>query len=284
MNVFELLRDQVPIENVVGRYSEVRGSKVHCVAPDHQDLDPSMHLYGDHTYCFSCGFHGDVTDIYATVHGLDRPIEAALDLAREYAIQLPKQDPEAQKRTQECREKEDLYLRQAQACHRALGRHPKVGEWWKGRGFGEEFQGRFLLGANKSGTEAVIPYWNRGRVQGLIRRRLAGKPKYTYPEVTDFPKGFRPLFIASSVRAGAFLVEGIVDALAVAALGESAIGVGGTGISEHQLRELERLPGPFYVLPDADEEGAAAARQWVRHLYPKALLCPAEYGREASRA
>jgi DNA primase len=83
------------------------------------------------------------------------------------------------------------------------------------------------------------------------------------------------------VRAGAFLVEGVVDALAVAALGESVVAIGGTSISREQREALARLPGPLYILPDADEEGQKAARNWVRDLYPKALLCPAEYGEEA---
>jgi TolB protein len=35
---------------------------------------------------------------------------------------------------------------------------------------------------------------------------------------------------------------------------------------------------------DADEEGKQAAREWARKLYPKALVCPAEYEGEAARA
>jgi DNA primase len=138
-----------------------------------------------------------------------------------------------------------------------------------------------LLGANENGTAAVIPFWNRGRVQGLIHRNLEGEPRYLYPKAEEFSRGYKPLFIPSSRVGGAtFLVEGIVDALAVAVLGESAIAVGGTSISEEQMRELRNVPGPLYILPDADEVGAKAARQWVWDLYPKALLCSAEYGEE----
>ena len=137
-----------------------------------------------------------------------------------------------------------------------------------------------MLGANKEGKAAVIPFWHRGRVQGLIHRKLDGEPKYLYPNVEDFPEGHRPLLIPGPVRAGAFLVEGVVDALAVVALGESAVAVGGTSISREQREALKRFPEPLYILPDADEEGQKAARNWLRDLYPKALLCPAEYGEE----
>jgi DNA primase len=80
------------------------------------------------------------------------------------------------------------------------------------------------------------------------------------------------------------LVEGFIDALAVAALGESVVAIGGTGISREQTRELERISSSLYILPDSDEEGAEAAHEWVRKLYPKGLLCPAEYSVGAAYA
>jgi DNA primase len=282
VSAFEILRGRVPVEEVVGHHSEVRGNKAHCVNPDHHDANPSMHLYGEHVHCFTCGFHGDVTDVWAAINGFDRPIEAALNLAREYGVELPEQDPEAKRQAQERREIEDRYLGQARAYHRALDKCDVVREWWEGRGFDGELQERFLLGVNEDGTAAIIPFWNRGRVQGVIRRKLRGKPKYLYPKAEEFPGGYKPLFIPPGrVGDGTFLVEGILDALAVAALGEGAIAVGGTSISEQQMRALRNAPGSIYVLPDADEEGDRAARRWVRDLYPKALLCPAEYGEEA---
>jgi 5S rRNA maturation endonuclease (ribonuclease M5) len=125
----------------------------------------------------------------------------------------------------------------------------------------------------------MIPYWHRGRVKSLIRRKLEGKPKYIYPKAEDFPEGRRPLFIPGPLRGGALLVEGIVDALAAATLGESVIAVGGTNISAQQRGELKRIADPIYILPDADAEGDEAARQWARDLYPTAFLCTAEYGK-----
>jgi DNA primase len=275
VSVFEVLQEQVPLDRIVS----VNGSgKAHCVAPDHQDASPSMHLYDNHVHCFSCGFHGDVTDVWAARRGFERPVEAALDLAREFGIELPEASLEARQKAKERREKEDLYLEQARACHRALSRHLHVAQWWEGRGFGPELQDRFLLGANRDGTAAVIPFWHRGRVQGLIRRKLEGEPKYLYLKAEEFPGGHRPLFIPGPVRAGTLLVEGIIDALAGAALGKSTAAAGGTDVSPRQMEELERLAGPLYILPDAEEEGAGAARRWVRDLYPRALLCAAEYG------
>jgi DNA primase len=282
MNIFETLRDQVPLEVVLGVKT---GEKTHCVALGHEDTNPSLHNYGDHAHCFTCPFHDDVTGVWAAMGGFSRPVEAALDLARKFGIELPEVDPEARQKAQERRDKEDQYLRQARACHRALESRPRTREWWEGRGFDRELQERFMLGTTRDDTTAVIPFWHRGRVHGLIRRPLNEKPrKYLYPKTEEFAAGYRPLFIPGSLRGDAFLVEGIVDALALAALGESAIAVGGKDISESHMRDLMKLPGQFYILPDADEPGERAARQWACALYPKALLCPADYGEEAHDA
>jgi DNA primase len=152
----------------------------------------------------------------------------------------------------------------AGACHRALENHPRVREWCEGRGFGRELQKRFLLGATKDGTTVVIPFWHRGRVEGLIRRKLEGEPRYLNPTSEEFAGGYKPLFTPGPVRAGAVLVEGIVDALANAALGESTIAVGGTGISPRQMAELQRLAGPLYVLPDADAPSCSSSGTTIR--------------------
>ena len=287
MNVFEKLRECVDLVELADRFTELRPSGNTfcgcCPFPEHQDNTPSFYCYPDQRFhCFGCRRHGDAVDLWAAVKGIEPGIEAALDLAQEYGVELPEMGPEDQKRAQERREREARYLRGAEACHQALAGNARVGEWWELRGFGKDLQERYLLGASRDGIEATIPLWNRGRVKGLVRRKLEGEPRYIYPRAEEFPEGHRPLFIPTAVRSGAFLVEGIVDALALGALGESAIAVGGTAISQQQMRELKRLAGPLYILPDADREGAEAARKWVRELYPKALLCPAEYGEGVS--
>jgi DNA primase len=73
VNIFETLREQVPLVWLVEPGS---GGKAHCVAPEHRDDNPSMHIYNDHVHCFACGFHGDVTDVWAAMRGFDKPLEA----------------------------------------------------------------------------------------------------------------------------------------------------------------------------------------------------------------
>jgi DNA primase len=62
MSIFDTLRDELPIDQLV--FPNGSG-KARCVAPDHMDNNPSMHVFEDHVHCFSCGFHGDVADVWA---------------------------------------------------------------------------------------------------------------------------------------------------------------------------------------------------------------------------
>lgn len=67
--------------------------------------------------------------------------------------------------------------------------------------------------------------------------------------------------------------------MAVAAVGEGVMALGGDKISKEQRLELETLSGSrFYLLFDADEAGKEASRRCAEDLYPKALACPPEYG------
>jgi len=281
MTAFETLREQVPVGRLV---ESSRGGNVRCVVPGHPDDNPSMRVYDDHVHCFACGFHGDVVDVWAVQQGFERPIDAAVDLAREFGVELPEGDPEARQKAQEQRKKEDLYLGQARACHREISRHPHVFRWWESRGFDGELQARFLLGSNKGGTEATLPFWHRGRIKGIIRRPLEGGRKYLLPEAEEFPEGHRPLFIPGPLQNGPFLTEGYIDALAVVATGKSVIAVGGTNISDVQRAQLQRvLPedARLYILADADHSGALAAREWGREFFPAAKICASSYGEGA---
>jgi DNA primase len=54
-----------------------RGRLLWARCPAHDDEHPSLAIYPDgHTYCFACGWGGDVIDIYAILH--DISIAAAI--------------------------------------------------------------------------------------------------------------------------------------------------------------------------------------------------------------
>jgi DNA primase len=136
VSIFETLRDRVSVEQVTGGRV---GEKVFCLA--HADNNtPNLHIYSDHVHCFACDFHADVVALWQLKHGFERPIEAALDLAREFGVEVPEQSPQARKEAEERRSKEETHLKQARACHRNLDKHQNVRQWWEDRGFDEELQ------------------------------------------------------------------------------------------------------------------------------------------------
>jgi DNA primase len=285
VNPFEELRERVDLAELASRFTDLKPSGRalvgRCPCPDHEDTDPSFHVYPEgRFFCYGCQWHGDVTDLWSAVKGLKPGMEAGLDLAREFGVDLPTVSAEAKEKAERRRQQEAEYLKQAEEYHEALLRYPSVANWWEGRAFDEGLREKFLLGVASAGAEATIPFWNRGRVHGIVRRKLEGEPKYVLPKKEDFPAGYRPLFIPGRVREGMFLVEGYVDALALASLGYGVAAVGGTHPNREQLEELKQLPGQLYVLPDADEEGEKAARRLVEELYPKAVLCPPEFERK----
>ena len=247
MNAFEVIREQIDIASVATDYTDLYPSgealKGRCPHPDHEDKDPSFYVYADgHFHCYGCRWRGDVIDLWAGVKGFKPGIEAAQDLAREHGIDLPETDPEALQEAQRRRMIVGKYLQQVKEHHEELLSHPEVATWWKKRGFDEELCERFLLGGAGNGKEATMPFWYRGRVQGIIRRKLSGEPKYLLPKKGEFSAAHRPLSIPRVVKGETFLVEGYVDALALVALGFGAVAVGGTCISEPQMEELKRLP------------------------------------------
>jgi DNA primase len=282
-SVFEVIREEVPI----GRLIETNGHrKALCIS--HLEKNPSMHVYEYHVHCYGCGFHGDVVDVWAAQKGIDRPNEAALDLAREYNVSLPEINAEARQKAEECRQKEADALKMARRAHAAMeeNRHQAC-EWWEFRGYCADSRQTFLLGSTDFGPippTAIIPFWHRGRVMGLIRRQLDGEPKYILPKAEEFPGGYRPLFIPGPLGREIFVVEGYIDALAIAASDRSAIAMGGTEISEAQRAELWKVvPGDatIYILTDDDESGQKAARAWGREFFPRARVCHPSYGEAA---
>lgn len=263
MSIFASIRDQIELADVAARFTELKRANGKflgsCPLPSHDDATPSFYVYLDgRWHCFGCCEHGDVIDLWAKVRGLKPGIEAALSLAHEYGLQLPGLDPDVQKEADERRQKEAAYAKQAEAYHQALSSHPNVVAYLEQRGFNEELRRRFLLGANRDGSAVVIPFWNRGRIQGLIRRQLDRQPRYLFPATHDFTCGYKPLFIPGSPYGDKHFVEGIFDALALAALDLSAIAVGGCSISQNQREELNRLSGLIYLFRDKDEAGEKA--------------------------
>jgi hypothetical protein len=279
--VYELLRSSIDITDVL---DGAVGEKVDCVF--HEDGDtPNMHVYDDHVYCFSYGGNGDVTKVWKAKHGFASMWEAAQDLSRKFGVELPEVSPEARARYEERRRKEDEHARIAAERHATLkdldnpvGR--KVQRYLtEERRITDEIRDRFLLGATPDG-DLNIPFWVGTQIHGQVIRRLEGRmPKYVAPTNEEFPFGRRPILMQGGPKPQSYLiVEGYLDMPAAAVLGIPSIGTGAATLSKEQiadLRELGEKGATFYVLPDGDEAGSAAARRNTERLYPYAYMTPA---------
>ncbi len=131
MGTFDKLRTEIDLGGLAGRFTDLQpfgnALRGRCPHPDHEDKEPSFCVYPDGRFhCYGCGRRGDVTDLWAGVKGLEPGLAAAHDLAREYDVRLPQQDPEARRKAEERRTRETEYLQQAGERHATLAHHPDI--------------------------------------------------------------------------------------------------------------------------------------------------------------
>ena len=91
-NIFEAVREAVPISVAAERYglNANRAGMVCC--PFHDDHKPSLKLNEDYFYCFGCGAGGDVVELTRRLFDL-RPYEAASKLAADFGVDVPATAP-----------------------------------------------------------------------------------------------------------------------------------------------------------------------------------------------
>jgi DNA primase len=286
--VYETLKAQIDLAELVGQFAELedRGNTKDCFCPinEQSSKNPAFKIYDDSFYCFSCEAHGDVTSFWKLIQGFASNWDAAQDLARKYNIELPQMDPEARKRYEERRQREEGWAWAAQANHeRLLGGSAsarKAREYLTDRGFTEEHWRRFQLGVDAAGQRVTIPYWSGGQIHGQVARALGDDlvPKYLYPKAEEFALKRRTLFMQDSPRSQEYLlVEGFFDQLASEALGIPAIAAGSAGFSKEQtadLLDMAKKGATFVISRDKDERGRERAQDMLEKLYPYARLMP----------
>jgi len=285
--VFEMLKAEVDLAEVVGRFTELEDHGVlkSCLCPlkEQSSGNPAFKIYGDSFYCFSCEAWGDVVSFWRLMHDFPSNWAAAQDLASEYGIELPQSDPEALRRYEKRRQKVDMWACTANRNRETLLKQgspisQQAREYLSGRGFTEEHWERFMLGVD--GKRVTIPYFFGGQIHEQVARAITGdlEPKYLYPKAEEFPLGRRPLFMQESPRAQEYLlVEGFFDQLAAAVLDIPAIAAGSAGFSKEQMADLLDMAAKgatFVINADKDERGRERARKMLEKLYPYARIMP----------
>ena len=94
MNVLFDAVKAVPIDQVVERFGggPMKGGKIRCPMPDHEDTNPSCKLYpkDNSWHCFSCNERGSNVDLVMRLAGIAEPNDAALALAEAFTIEVPR--------------------------------------------------------------------------------------------------------------------------------------------------------------------------------------------------
>ncbi len=242
---------------------------------------PAFSIKGERWLCFACGNKGDVFDLAGAVnHTQDKReqltyVQQWAGIASKTGVPSPaKHEPEApqEQSIPEGRERNRRYLR---ACREAIN-DPQALSYLEGRGIDEIVAKHEGLGYDAAAKRIVVPW--QGSDYYWIARDITGSSdrKYIKPKTSEV--GVQPLWNPQALKADAyFVVEGPMDALAIARMGHEAIALGGVGtgaLVEEALRTKSKACAIFML--DADDAGRKAQER-ARAAFEKAGLAYIEY-------
>ena len=235
-----------------------------------QERNPSMGILkkdvirGDKTYsagmvnCFTCGYTADIVTFVSDVFDVEL-YEGFRWLIRRYkhGEGIRKIDVNLD------RDKTDVVLNMdiARAYHNDYCNSERAWFYLQGRrGIAGLVANEFLVGYSRETDNLVFPILDRkGRLRGFQDRSIEGKRFYNE---RGGNKG-ELVYGANKVRGKrVWVVEGIIDCLTLWSLGEEAVAIMGSDITEKQVREVLLTGVERVVLAfDNDEAGEKAKRK-----------------------
>lgn len=232
--------------------------------------------------CFSCQAGGDVFDLAGAVLKTDSRQEQLEAVAAWAGVALEgkpnitvirsantERTPKEEPNYLEGQAREAAYIEAARA---AFTTHPKAVAYWLSRGFTEAEAAAWGVGYDATRKRLVLP-WEGSSYYHIDRDTTdAQQAKYTKPKGEEV--GRQPLYNPSALQAEAFyIVEGVLDALAVKACGFQAVALGGTGVRQAVEEMRARgVSGVAICLLDGDERGQEAQRELAGLLEAAGLL------------
>lgn len=231
--------------------------------------DGALSIDGEKWKCFSCDRGGDVFDLAGIVNGTEDKREQLGHVAAWAGVSVsdtkpqitvlrnanPERTPKEKPNTLEGQRKETAYIAQSRA---ALAAHPEALAYWRSRGFTDQEAAAFGIGYDAGRKRLVLPW--EGSEHYHIDRDTTGEAQAKYTKPKSEQVGRQPLYNPKALEAPAFfIVEGVLDALAVRACGFDAVALGGTGAA--QAVEEMNARGAYGVavcLLDGDEKGQEA--------------------------
>ena len=226
----------------------------------------SIEPEGERWKCFSCGEGGDVLDLAGKILGTEdvrEQIEAVggrrvVKGSAPYRHKEPGAPAKRREETpadyREGRDAERAYIETSR-----LNMQPGTPgyDYLIRRGFTLEEIAGFGFGWDPQRQRVVIPWSTLKGEYYHIDRDITGNAKYKYTKPKKINVGPQPLHNAKALSGPAvFVVEGLMDALAVEAAGYTAIGLGGIGHEAliERVREV-KYDGLMIVMLDNDKTG-----------------------------
>jgi replicative DNA helicase len=173
---------------------------------------------------------------------------AGLDADQATTRTAPKQN-QAPKDYSAGRKREADYLQ----AMRANIHDPEAVAYIQGRGFTMDEAVAWGLGYDPTRHRLILP-WAGSDYYHIDRSTTDQEPKYTKPKATDV--GPQPLYNSAALEAPVFfVVEGVLDALAVKACGFDAIALGGTATrAAVEAMTARKTRGVAIIMLDNDKE------------------------------
>ncbi len=196
MDAVEEIKDRLPIEDLVGRYVDLKrsGASYKGLCPFHQEKTPSFYVSPVRRsyHCFGCSRGGDVLSFTMEMERLSFP-EALKQLASQTGVVLP--DREAAKPSLRGR----LFEANAAAAaffRAALDSGPgeRARHYLQGRGFGGDAIEQFGLGYAPDSWDAMLRHLHSAGFDdrvllaaGLIRQDESGRSRGAFRNRLMFP-------------------------------------------------------------------------------------------------
>jgi putative DNA primase/helicase len=271
--------------------------KIACLDHNHDDSDPSMHVYDDHLYCFGCGKHLDVIGLVMECKNCSFK-ESLAWISKHSGLPVPLMGPEAEK---SCLERRNINGTYERIFQDSLKNCAAAEEYLNTRGIPKNIShgmvgylphdylpedkdacvkaglisnsGKFLL----SGY-IIFPIRKNRKIEDLYGRFLGeteDRYKHLRPAVTDpsRPPCFWNLDACKTKRFDeVYLTEGIIKGLALIAKGhENVIAMIGTqGLSKGHvdlLKQAKINKKIFAFDTDSNGSGQKAALTHARTLF-----------------
>jgi putative DNA primase/helicase len=271
--------------------------KISCLNPNHEDTDPSMHIYDDHLYCFSCGKYLDIISLVMECNNCS--FKESLEwIANHAGVPSPILDPEAEKVYLERRNINETYERIFQD---SLEHSNEAEEYLNDRGvpmdtshgkvgylpsdyFPSDVDASSRAGLISNSGKflfskyIIFPIRKNGKIEDLYARFLGeieDRYKHLRPAVTDPPRP--PCFwnLDECKRKHfneLYLTEGVIKGLSLIAKGrENVIAMIGTqGLSKGHIDLLKQAKINKIIFAfdtDSNGSGQKAAFTHARTLF-----------------